>query len=178
MLSLPMTEGNYMITFVGLLFDTLLRNDDNLEIMWYVESTSLSCFISQPYFNFFFCYRRGETKLKAAQNIDNDALDDGERRCSSTNIDGKITTTKANAEILLFEISGPPLVRDYLHFIGDRKKLALNMKKIIHDIINSQATGKKSLLFKIQIYGLHFYGKNLLHYNNSIQVVVSLWNSK
>ncbi|KAG2225790.1 hypothetical protein INT45_011458 [Circinella minor] len=113
-------KNSFLKPLIGPLFNTLLRGEDDLEIMW------------------------GETKLKAAQNMDSDDLDDGHRRCSSANIDGKITTTKADVEIALFEVSGPPLVRDYSHFIGDRKKLALNMKKILHDIINRHTTGKKS----------------------------------
>ncbi|KAG2220083.1 hypothetical protein INT45_005844 [Circinella minor] len=43
--------------------------------------------------------------MKSTQLIDNDVLDDGERRSSSTNVDGKITLPGTEMESCIIEVS-------------------------------------------------------------------------
>ncbi|KAI7851613.1 hypothetical protein BDC45DRAFT_445268 [Circinella umbellata] len=109
--------------------------------------------------------RRGETKIKSAQLIDNDVLDDGERRSSSTNVDGKITLSATGLELCIIEVSGPPEVKDYTHFINDRRKLAVNMKKAFRFIIYKNKFGTKQMLKRMTIYGLQFYEHKLYIYS-------------
>ncbi|KAI9252992.1 hypothetical protein BDA99DRAFT_520583 [Phascolomyces articulosus] len=134
------TEGNYIASFLAPLFDRLLRDMVEIDWMW------------------------GETKTKSAQHIDNDVLDDGERRSSSTNVDGKVTLSTTGMELCIIEVSGPPEVKNYTHFGNDRRKLAINMKKAFRYIIYKNKSGTKNLLKRMTIYGLQFYERKLYIY--------------
>ena len=84
--------------------------------------------------------------MKSVQQIDNDVLDDGERRSTSTNVDGKATLSATGIDLCIIEVSGPPQVKDYTHFVNDRRNLAVNMKKAFRYIIYKNRSATKDLL--------------------------------
>ncbi|KAI7848062.1 hypothetical protein BDC45DRAFT_575243 [Circinella umbellata] len=86
-------EGDYVASRLAPLFERLLRGTVELDSMWYAQFILI----------IFLC--RGESKMKSAQLIDKDVLDDGERRSAGTNVYGKITLSGTGMELCIIEIS-------------------------------------------------------------------------
>ncbi|ORX60639.1 hypothetical protein DM01DRAFT_1332768 [Hesseltinella vesiculosa] len=61
--------------------------------------------------------------------MNNRKLDDHERRSNGANIDMIVTHEPSNLEIAILEVSGPPAVPSHKHYLDDRQKLAVNLKK-------------------------------------------------
>ncbi|KAG2221366.1 hypothetical protein INT45_012412 [Circinella minor] len=100
----------------------------------------------------------GESKMKAVKHIDDDGLDDKDRRSNSANVDGTITLRSLEIEICVIEVSRTPQVSDYTHFVEDRVKITINLKKMFRYIINKNPTGNMSELMLLNLYGMQFYG--------------------
>lgn len=98
---------------------------------------------------------RGEGATQSEAQIDNEALDDGDRRTIGNQVDGRYTWTALETEICVVEISGPPTQKDHTHFVGDRNKIAKSLKKIMKAI--NKTTGTPISCF--HLVGVQFYGK-------------------
>ena len=92
--------------------------------------------------------------------MDNDDLDDGDRRATSANVDGYLSMISKGIDLMVVEVSRAPLVSDYTHFLNDRTKIALSLKKMFQYLIQKNPMGFKSVLSNIKLYGVQFYRKS------------------
>lgn len=58
----------------------------------------------------------GEAATRSEVEMDNEALEDDERRLPGNRVDGRFSWTKLNTEICVVEVSGPPNEKDHTHF--------------------------------------------------------------
>ncbi|KAI7856636.1 hypothetical protein BDC45DRAFT_503252 [Circinella umbellata] len=68
-----------------------------------------------------------------------------------------MTLSATGMDVCIIEVSGPPQVKGYTHFVNDRRNLVVNMKKAFRYIIYKNKSATKNLLQRVTIYGLHFY---------------------
>lgn len=57
------------------------------------------------------------------------------------------------------EVTGPPHLSDHAHFVGDRIKLAKNLKSMLKSIRRQSRTGDSELYTCIKLYGIQTYCK-------------------
>lgn len=105
---------------------------------------------------------RGEGSLRAAKDMDDRKLNDDERRSKGPSTDAIIIYDSSGLEVGIVEVSGPPENGQHAHFIGDRNKIAINLKKSMKKIIEKNPNTNQAVLSKIalpgiQIYKHHFY---------------------
>ena len=65
---------------------------------------------------------------------------------------------EVNLEFSVVEVSGPPKDPEHSHYIGDRNKIAKNLK-IILNYIRIKYPGNFQLFRKIKVYGIQIYSK-------------------
>ncbi|EPB86972.1 hypothetical protein HMPREF1544_06190 [Mucor circinelloides 1006PhL] len=97
----------------------------------------------------------GESHLKCATKH----INDESRAAVGPKIDIIITSEALHAEISVVEASGPVSKVDKSHFLGDRSKIAKNLRLIYKQI--EKLTNRPSLsdLKKLKLYGLQVYRK-------------------
>ena len=81
---------------------------------------------------------RGEGSLHGAKEMDDRKLNDDERRSKGPNTDGIIIYDSSGLKVAIIEVSGPPENGHHAHFIGDRNKIAINLKKSMKKIIEKK----------------------------------------
>lgn len=84
---------------------------------------------------------------------------DDERAQSGPKIDKIMSLKMQKLAISVSEISGPNIKTNKSHFLGDRVKIAKNMKAMINHIEEISPTPNKSALKRIKLYSLQFYSK-------------------
>lgn len=109
--------------------------------------------------NFPFIGHRGEASLKASKEMNDQRLDDAGRRSNGSNVDGIITHVDTGMELCIVEVSGPPAKNDHTHYIQDRKKIAINLRKMYKKILAKYATSNPSKLKDLVLLGVHMYSK-------------------
>ncbi|KAI9366601.1 hypothetical protein BD770DRAFT_405870 [Pilaira anomala] len=117
-------------------------------------------FIYPLFFNLFFnvsqkelFQRWGEVRLYCAKRNEHSSLFDAERRTPGPSIDGIFTLPGLNdLEFLVVEVTGAPAQDDFEHFIGDRNKIAKNLKIMLKFIISLREIFTCLKLYGIQVY--------------------------
>jgi hypothetical protein len=61
--------------------------------------------------------------------------------------------------ISVCEVSGPNYKTNKQHFLGDRVKLAMNMRSMLNHIEKSSPTSNATAFKKIKLYGFQVYCK-------------------
>ncbi|ORX44290.1 hypothetical protein DM01DRAFT_1411378 [Hesseltinella vesiculosa] len=134
------TEYNYIMSFLYPLLRRLLRGCPQLETMW------------------------GEASLAASQEMNNRKLDDHDRRSNGANIDMIVTHEPSSLEIAILEVSGSPAVPNYKHFLDDRQKLAINLKKMYKKILATYSNANPATLSRLSPIGIQVYQHKLYVY--------------
>lgn len=62
-----------------------------------------------------------------------------------------------NLEFFIIEASGGPAQEDFEHFIGDRNKIAKNLKIMMKHIISLRTDWTTYKASTLKLYGLHIY---------------------
>ncbi|KAI7874444.1 hypothetical protein K492DRAFT_211583 [Lichtheimia hyalospora FSU 10163] len=155
------TEYNYIMSFWFPIFRRLLGDNHMFSMMWQVVMVINSEGIS----DFPFIGYRGEASLRASKQINDGKLDDAGRRSNGSNIDGIITHVNTGQELCIVEISGPPPKNDHTHYINDRRKIAVNLKKMFLAILQKYATSNPSTLKDLVLLGVHMYKNQLYIYS-------------
>jgi hypothetical protein len=106
---------------------------------------------------------------------------DDERTQAGSKIDIIMLHKILKIAVSVCEVSGPHLKINKTHFLGDRNKLAKNMRSILNSIENTSSTEFK----KIKVYGFQVYCKcvffkkknyfNKYKYNNTLAIVNKLY---
>ncbi|ORX43071.1 hypothetical protein DM01DRAFT_1411669 [Hesseltinella vesiculosa] len=143
-LEMERSEGDYGASFVYPLFFHLFE-DTSFDLLW------------------------GEVKLIASKQYDDVSLCDEDRRSSGANVDGKVMSS-CGFEICVIEISRAPAVADYNHYLGDRFKIALNLKKMLKAIVKKHPFADKSLIPNIKMIGIQLYRHQMSVYCLSMPV--------
>ncbi|KAI8642042.1 hypothetical protein BD408DRAFT_191988 [Parasitella parasitica] len=122
------------------------------------------CFMYPLFYNLLKYFKRnivirwGEAKLISKKKEEHHALDDDDRRSPGPSIDFIFKSMiYNNVEFAVGEVSGAPLVQNQTHFMGDRNKIAKNLKTMIKSIINLKKHIIESRVQNIQIYGIQIY---------------------
>ncbi|CAG8674336.1 8422_t:CDS:2, partial [Paraglomus brasilianum] len=126
------SEYNYIITFISHIFDFLFKDLEHIKSMW------------------------GEKSLRAAAALLNKKQKDDSRRRSGSKIDLIMMLREIQLEFLVMEVSGPPLEDNHTHFVGDRNKIAKNLK-ILLNFIRTTYPGNFQEFRKIKLYGIQIY---------------------
>ncbi|KAG0178930.1 hypothetical protein DFQ29_002839 [Apophysomyces sp. BC1021] len=103
-------EMNYIATFLSPLFKILFKGCSDLHFLW------------------------GDQTLLAAKEEEHLAQGDHEKRSKGTALDTVISLPHFRLQLALVEVSGPPNTSDHAHFVGDRTKLAKNLKSMLKRI--------------------------------------------
>lgn len=74
-------------------------------------------------------YRWGEWKLAASRQEDNMGKDNDDARAVGTSFYSIICLKDLNLDVSIIEILGQMSKEDYVHFLKDRMKIAVNLKK-------------------------------------------------
>ncbi|ORX53112.1 hypothetical protein DM01DRAFT_316802 [Hesseltinella vesiculosa] len=134
------TEYNFIMTFLHPLLERLLRHCQNIDVMW------------------------GEQSLSASKEMDNWKLLDSDRRSNGSSIDCIMTHVPTGMEVAVVEVSGPPAQSQHSHYVGDRTKIAVNLKKIMKKILGTYSNANPAALSKIAPIGLQVYNHDLFVY--------------
>lgn len=94
----------------------------------------------------------------------NRKLADNDRRHHGASIDAIITHLATGLEVGIVEVSGPPTMPCHSHFIDDREKIAVNLKKILKRILATYTTANFNILAKIMPIGIQVYDHQLFIY--------------
>lgn len=115
---------------------------------------------SEEMSDFPFIGYRGEASLNASKEINDRKLDDAGRRSNGSNVDGTTTHVDTGLELCIVKVSGPTAKSDHMHYINDRKKIAINLKKVFLAILlEKYATSNPSTLKGLVLLGVHMYSK-------------------
>jgi hypothetical protein len=101
----------------------------------------------------------GEPYLKVAADHDNDALNDEDSRSKGPKTDMIFRNTNINIGIAILEISGPNHKVNQVHNLGDRYKIARNLKIMLSSLISTARYATPVEKRKIKLYGFHIYRK-------------------
>ncbi|CAG8636419.1 3320_t:CDS:10, partial [Funneliformis caledonium] len=82
-------------------------------------------------------------------------------------IDTIIKLGDLNLEFSVVEVSGPPTNPDHSHYVGDRNKIAKNLKVILNYCYNTYRGDFKQFR-KIKVYGLQVYRNSFYIYSLSL----------
>ncbi|KAI7857983.1 hypothetical protein BDC45DRAFT_499803 [Circinella umbellata] len=107
----------------------------------------------------------GEGSLRAAKEMDDRKLNDDERRSKGPTTDGIIIYESSGLEVAIIEVSGPPQNGQHIHFVGDRNKIAINLKKTMKKILEKHPSANKAVLSKISLLGVQIYKHRLYLYS-------------
>lgn len=106
-------------------------------------------------YHLFYVFYSGEPHVRcAAANTNGD-----ERTQSGSKIDIILLHKIYHFAISICEGSGPYFESNRNHFLGDRNKLAKNMRHILNNIEDASPTPNATSFKKIKIYGLQVYRK-------------------
>ena len=84
---------------------------------------------------------RGDEALSQEKEAKQRTQKDDERRASAKMPDACLAFNKYNMSFLLLEVSGPPNKENHQHFVGDRVKIARQLKEILKSIRLTIANG-------------------------------------
>lgn len=108
------------------------------------------CNIFDTNFNF-----SGESHLDCAQP----EVSDDDRSNAGPKIDIIFFSKLFNLPVSVCEVTGPFNKTNKCHFLGDRNKLAKNMKYILRNIKKNTSTPDIYTFKKLKVYGIQFYCK-------------------
>ncbi|KAI9260269.1 hypothetical protein EDC94DRAFT_610619 [Helicostylum pulchrum] len=155
------------------LIDTQFKDDLNS----FVDSTMnehhfIMIFVFPLFYELFYdvsqknIYQRWETKLYCAKKNEHSSLLDAERRTPGPSIDAVfIIPFLNNLEFFIIEVSGGPAQEDFEHFIGDRNKIAKNLKIMMKHIISLRTDWTTYKASTLKLYGLHIYRNEVYVYS-------------
>ncbi|CAG8619407.1 7741_t:CDS:10, partial [Paraglomus occultum] len=109
----------------------------------------------------------GEKTLKASAIVINRSQKDHCRRVGGSKIDAIIKLAEINLEFVLIEVSGTPCDLDHTHYVGDRKKIAKNLK-IILNFIRTTYPGSFEAFRRIKVFGIQIYDNKFYIYSMSM----------
>lgn len=98
----------------------------------------------------------GETCLRASAEEQNSQKTDDERRSPGERIDTIIALRDDDEEFSVTEVSGPPLKKDWPHFVGDRLKIIKMSKTLMNRFARLRPN---SDIRKVSLYGMQVYCK-------------------
>jgi hypothetical protein len=101
---------------------------------------------------------RGEACLKSAAKQQNQKLYDDARRAGGPKIDAIVSVSSLQCEVGLIEVSGPPCMTSHTHFLNDKRKIAVNLKKVLNTLRTQYDGGRKEFQ-QVKVFGIQFYGK-------------------
>jgi hypothetical protein len=113
--------------------------------------------LESPIFNPFVF--SGEPYLKVTADHNNDALNDKDARSKGPKIDMIFRNTQFNIDIVILEISGPNHKINQVQNLGDRFKIAKNLKIMMESLLSSARYATPINKRKIKSYGFHIYCK-------------------
>ncbi|CAO3619349.1 unnamed protein product [Mucor hiemalis] len=123
------------------------------------QSSLLSC-------NMVVCFLSGEVKLSCAKRDEHASLLDTERRTPGPSIDATfVVPFLNNVEFFILEISGPPSKDDFEHFIGDRNKMAKNLKLMMKYIISLRTDWRTYKAASLKLFALQIYRNEVYIYS-------------
>ncbi|CEG66371.1 hypothetical protein RMATCC62417_02964 [Rhizopus microsporus] len=128
------SENHFIITFLGPLFKELFKS-----------------------YSGHFCLQWGDEALQAEKEERQIAQKDAERRSIGKIPDAIMSLEKYDMPFALVEVSGPPNQRNHHHFVGDRIKLAKQLKTSLKKIRRMVNYGEESSYEQIKIYGIQIY---------------------
>ncbi|KAF1807244.1 hypothetical protein FB192DRAFT_1019394, partial [Mucor lusitanicus] len=110
-----------------------------------------------------FVFKLGESHLQCAikQTNDDEAAD------ADPKIDIIMSHKQNTLAMSVVEVSGPNHKVNKSHYIGDRNKIAKNLKSIIKTIENTSSTPDIQALKKVKVYGLQVYLNKIYVYSLS-----------
>ncbi|KAL7317357.1 hypothetical protein PS15m_003726 [Mucor circinelloides] len=108
-------------------------------------------------------FKLGESHLKCVTKH----INDESRAAVGPKIDIIITSEALHAEVSVVEVSGPVSKVDKSHFLGDRSKIAKNLRLIYKQIEKLTNTPSLSDLKKLKLYGLQVYLNTIYVYSLS-----------
>lgn len=98
-------------------------------------------------------------------------MSDGDRRTPGPSIDGIfMIPCLSYTEFFVNEVSGGPTCDEFDHFLGDRNKIAKNLKVMMKHIISLRAKQSINGVRSLKLHGLQLYSK----YINYISILCSL----
>ncbi|KAG9300325.1 hypothetical protein G9A89_011398 [Geosiphon pyriformis] len=109
----------------------------------------------------------GEQALRCSAILLNASQQDNNRRSPGSKIDAIIMLTELGLEFSVLEVSSSPSNSDHTHYVGDRNKIAKNLK-IILNFIRKKHTGNFEQFRKIKVYGIQIYDKSFYIYTMSM----------
>ncbi|KAL9550805.1 hypothetical protein MBANPS3_004549 [Mucor bainieri] len=107
----------------------------------------------------------GEPYLNAKKKEENALLTENQRSAQGPKIDIIIHNKTLDLEIALVEISGPNRKANKAHYLGDRNKLAANMKSIYRDITHKNANNSRRSSKNLKVFGFQFYLDTIYMYS-------------
>ncbi|CAG8448307.1 1222_t:CDS:10 [Funneliformis mosseae] len=114
--------------------------------------------ISKIYRNQFENGKNSFKALKCSAILLNISQRDNDRRSPGSKIDTIIKLMELNLEFSIVEVSGSPSDPDHSHYVGDRNKIAKNLK-IILNYIRTEYSEDFQQFRKIKVYGVQSYSK-------------------
>lgn len=102
---------------------------------------------------------RGDQSLPATKEEEQRAQRDNERRSKGNAPDAIVNLTHLDIAFCLVEVTGPPNTNDHSHFLGDRIKLAKNLKSMLKRIRRQSRGGDEEIFANIKLYGIQVYCK-------------------
>ncbi|CAG8669864.1 9312_t:CDS:10 [Funneliformis caledonium] len=128
------TEYQYIINFIAPIYKIMFKDLLHLSFDW------------------------GEKALKCSAILLNKSQRDNDRRSPGSKIDTIIKLMELNLEFSIVEVAGSPSDPDHSHYVGDRNKIAKNLK-IILNYIRTEYSGDFQQFRKIKVYGVQIYSK-------------------
>ncbi|KAG2221026.1 hypothetical protein INT45_009275 [Circinella minor] len=87
------------------------------------------------------------------------------RAAKGPSTDGVIIHESSGLEIAIIEVSGPPQNGQHADFVGDRNKIAINLKRTMKKIIAKTPSANKAVLSNIVLLGIQMYKHHLYLYS-------------
>lgn len=107
----------------------------------------------------------GERYLRVAADYDNENLNDEDARSKGPKIDLIFRNMMLNIDIAILEISGPNHKINQVHYLGDRFKIAKNLKIMMESLLSAARYATPIEKRKIKLYGFHIYFNKLIIYS-------------
>ncbi|CDH54475.1 predicted protein [Lichtheimia corymbifera JMRC:FSU:9682] len=137
----PQGEMHYIATYLAPLFKILLNKCDDISLQW------------------------GDQSLPATKEEEQRAQRDHDRRSKGNSPDAILSISQYDITFSLIEVTGPPNANDHSHFVGDKVKLAKNMKTMLKKIRRHSRGGDEDIYASIKLYGIQTYLNHMYIYS-------------